>query len=128
MGNNLAVASSGSSSLLNVFFAPETIRQLPIYYLFWIILYLTINIIWDIRSTRTPKFHFGHLGSKVGALYNAAAFASSLLLFVSLLDDATRKLAGDTVAPIVLAALSGLLVALAELCPYKVDREVLPAT
>ena len=122
MGNYSAAVSGGGSSLVNVFLAPETLQQLPVYYLIWTLFYMTIHIVWDARSTRTPALHFVHIGSKVGSLYNAVSFASSLLLLVGIFNEATRKLAGDTVAPILLAAISGLMVALSEMCPYKIER------
>lgn len=122
MGNSNAVADRPTESLLNVFLVPETLQQLSVYYLIWTLFYMCVHLVWDARSPRTPALHLVHLSSKVGALYNAISLSSSLLLLVGIFNVATRKLAGDTVAPILLASLSGLMVALSELCPYKFDR------
>lgn len=102
--------------------APQTTGDLPIFYLFWVLLYLTINIVWDVRSGRTPTFHVSHLSQKTPVAFNAASFASSLLLIVGLCDKDTMKVAGDTFVPILLAGLAGLFFALSEICPYKPPR------
>lgn len=122
MGNSSAVTNRTTDTLLNVFLAPETLQQLPVYYLIWTLFYMCIHLVWDARSPHTPALHLVHLSSKVGALYNAVSFASSLLLLSGIFNVATRKLAGDTVAPILLASMAGLMVAISELCPYKFDR------
>lgn len=106
--------------------APSSLSQLSVYYLSWTVLYLGVNIGWDALSPRTPAFHVSHLSGKVTALYNAVSFASSLLLLVAIFSEPTRKLAGDTVAPMLLAALSGLMVAASELCPYKLEKGTKP--
>lgn len=102
---------------------PHSAAELPVFYLFWVLLYLAINIIWDIRSLRTPEFHMSMLGNKTTVAFNAASFASSLLLVVGMADPKTLKAAGDTMLPILLAGSSGVLFGLAEVCPYKPERQ-----
>lgn len=86
------------------------------------LLYGGINLLWDIRTTKTPPFHITKISGKVGVLHNAATFASSLLVMVGLFDERVRQLAGDTVVPLLLAGFSGLLVTLSEICPYKPSK------
>ena len=110
-----------------ILLAPQNTGELPVFYLFWVVLYLAINIIWDIFSGRTPEFHLANLGQKSSVTFNAASFASSLLLVVGLCDKDTMKVAGDTIVPILLAGLSGVMFALQEICPYKPQRLGPPA-
>lgn len=102
--------------------APQNVQELPIFYLFWILTYLAVNIIWDIRSGRTPPFHVSHLSGKTTVAFNAASFTSSLLIVVGLFDKETMKVAGDTMLPLVLAGLSGVFLSLSEICPYKPEK------
>lgn len=105
--------------------APQTAGDLAIYYLFWVLLYLAINVIWDIRTPHTEPFHIAHLGSKkTQTLFSAASFASSLLILVGLLDKDTMRVAGDTFVPIMLAGFSGVLFGVSEICPYKPSTKV----
>lgn len=99
--------------------APQTPGEVPVFYLFWVALFCAINIIWDVRSGRTPAFHIGNLGQKTPVAFSAASFVSSLLLLIGLLDKATMKVAGDTYVPILLAGMEGSLIALQDLRPYK---------
>lgn len=113
-------------TLLAPVFAPQNIQQLPVFYLFWILVYLTVNVVWDIRSSRTPPFHIAQLSAKTTVAFNAASFTSSLLIVMGLFDKKVMQLAGDTMLPLVLAALSGILFSLAELCPYKLQNGAPP--
>ena len=99
--------------------APASAQDLPVFYLFWVLLYLAINVIWDIRSSKTPEFHWAHFSGKSPVAYSAASFASSLLLLVGLANPATMKVAGDTMVPVMLAGFSGIFFGLSEMCPYK---------
>ncbi|HEY8064630.1 MAG TPA: hypothetical protein VIF40_07855 [Methylosinus sp.] len=92
------------------------------FYFFWIGLYVAINFVWDWRSPHTPPFHIAHISEKLSVLYNASTFASSVLLISSVFNAEVQKVAGDAVAPIVMAALSGFMVGLAGLSPYKPER------
>lgn len=110
----------------SVLLCPQSLQQLSIFYLFWILLYMAVNIIWDIRSSQTADWHIADLTGKIGPLYNAASFASSFLLLVAAFDPKVRALAGDTVAPLILASLSGIFVSVGEVCPYKPNRNSKP--
>lgn len=107
--------------------APQTAADLPVFYLFWVLLYLTINIVWDVRTAQTPAFHLSHLGLKTPVAFNAASFASSLLILIGLVDKDVMKVAGDTLLPIMLAGLSGIFFGLSEICPYKPNRATIPS-
>ena len=102
--------------------APQTVQEPPIFYLFWILAYLTVNIVWDIRSGRTPPFHVAHMSAKTTVAFHDASFTSSLLIVVGLLDKDTMKVAGDTMLPLVLAGLSGVFFSVSEICPYRPDK------
>lgn len=104
--------------------APASTDQLTIFYLAWIGLYVAINVVWDVRTSRTPPFHVAVLTSKLSVLYNAATFTSSLLIVIATVSPNVRKVAGDTVIPLLLAGLSGVFVALSEICPYKPNSKV----
>lgn len=108
------------------FLAPATQHDLPIFYLFWVLLYLSVNVIWDIRSQRTPDFHVSLFAQKTPVAFNAASFASSLLLLIGLVSPPTMKLAGDTMLPIMMAGLSGVFFGIAEVCPYKPPKAIIP--
>lgn len=89
------------------------------FYFVWIAIFLGVNIVWDIQTRRTPKFHLDRLKDKYDVVYNAIAFCSSLLILVSLVSPTVQKLGKDTTVPLILAGFSGLLRALPALCPYK---------
>lgn len=59
------------------------------------------------------------LSRKLSVVYNAATFTGSLLVIISTFSPAVRKVAGDTVIPLLLAGFAGIIVALSEICPYK---------
>lgn len=103
---------------------PASTDQLTTFYFFWVTAYAATNILWDIRTDRTPGFHVSDLGGKVGVLFNAATFASSLLVLLSVFDADVRKIAGDAVVPLLIAGFSGVFVALGEICPYKPDKSL----
>lgn len=89
------------------------------YYFVWIAVFLLTNVVWDIRTKRTPVFHLDRLKDKSDVVYNAVAFCSSLLILVALVSPTVQGLGKDTTVPIILAGFSGLLRALPALCPYK---------
>jgi hypothetical protein len=108
--------------VIHAAFKPIDNSQLGIFYFFWIVLYVGINFFWDWRSPHTPPFHIAHVGEKLSVLYNASTLASSILLISSVFNKEVQKVAGDAVAPIVLASMSGFLVGLSGLSPYKPER------
>ena len=100
-------------------FCPSSSKQTAIFYTFWIFTYTIINLVWDITSKKTEVFQFGHLDRKINVLYNAASFASSLLVVISVFSEPVRKIAGDIMVPLLLAGISGVVISVSELCPYK---------
>ena len=100
-------------------FSPGTVRELSIYYLIWISAFLLINIAWDVFTPNTPRFHFHNLKGKISTLYAATTFSSSFLLLLSLFSAGVTKVVGDTLVPLILAGLTGILYAISELCPYN---------
>ncbi len=105
-------------------FLPVDTRGLSICYLFWISLFLGINILWDVYTPLTPRFHVSALRSKVETLFNAGTFASSLLVISSLFDNQTAQTVSAAGIAHVMAGLSGLLISVSGLCPYV--RQVAP--
>jgi hypothetical protein len=115
-------------AFLEHFYAPENTADLATFYAVWTTLFLIINVIWDILTKETPKFHFVHVSEKVEVLFAATTFASSLLLVIGIFDDVILKLAGDAKVPIFLAGASGVLVSLRQLCPYPIPGRQLGVT
>jgi len=97
---------------------PSSSRQLFIFYVAWISLFLAINLLWDVLSPLTPVFHLHRIRDKVGTLYAASTFCSSLLLLISLFDSDVATVAGDTLLPMIQAGMTGLLHSVGEICPY----------
>lgn len=113
----------GGFDILHYFLLPPDTQHVVIYYLFWLLLFLVVNILWDIRTDKTPPFHLDHLKDKVGVLYEAATFCSSLLIITGMASHSVQALARDTTLPLLLAGISGLLRSVPVLCPYKSDRK-----
>lgn len=104
---------------------PHTKGELVKFYFLWITVYMAIHMIWDAVTRHTPPFHFGSMGGKISTLFGASTLASSILLLTGLVDGITEKMIGDTVLPLLLAGMSGMLVGLSGLCPY--DYKILVA-
>jgi hypothetical protein len=98
------------------------VPELTAYYFLWTVIFLLINILWDIRSSFTERFHFSNLKNKTSTSFAAATFSSSFILFISAFNKPTRDLLTDNALPLVLAGLIGLLYSLAELCPYTKEQ------
>lgn len=98
---------------------PTTLSELTLFYVDWIAIYCGINIVWDIRSEKTAPFHLHNLKDKITVVYNASSMASSVLLLISLFSPQVKALAVDTVVPLLLAGISGVLLGIGEICPYK---------
>jgi hypothetical protein len=99
--------------------------QLIACYLVWVVPYLAINIIWDISSPRTERFHLSKLQTKTNVVHAAALLCSSVLLICALFSETTEQLTNEMAVPLALASLSGILQAFSGLCPYEVEREPL---
>ncbi|MGX1321800.1 hypothetical protein AB7M17_005253 [Bradyrhizobium sp. USDA 377] len=105
--------------VLAVVLLPSNSSELAAYYLFWISLYLIVNVIWDVKTKRTPAFHLDRFKEKGDVLFSASSFCSSLLILVGLLSPTVRQLGKDTIVPLALAGFSGLIRAVPAICPYK---------
>lgn len=84
---------------------------------------MIVNVIWDIKTDRTPPFHLDRFKEKYDVVYNAATFCSGLLLLVGLVSPTVQALAKDTTVPLILAGSTSLLRAVPALCPYKSDEK-----
>jgi hypothetical protein len=89
--------------------------------------YLAINIIWDISSPRTERFHLSKLQTKTNVVHAAALLCSSVLLICVLFLKTVEQLTNEMAVPLALASLSGILQAFSGLCPYEVERAPLPS-
>jgi hypothetical protein len=119
--DNVAQPVNTFHRILGDLFYPTDVTSLTIYYLAWITLFVLANIVWDIRSDKTPPFHITNLRKKISVVHSAAMFASSLLIVIALLNPSVDKIARDTIVPLILAALAGMLTTLPALCPYSPD-------
>ncbi len=102
---------------------PTTVDRLTVYYLVWILVFVGINIFWDIRSKKTEPFHISKINNKIDTLYNGAGLASNVLIIIALMDSSVRQLALNTTVPLILAGFSGIFRSLPSLCPYKINNE-----
>lgn len=107
------------SGLVNLTLAPSNSADLATYYLFWISLFLGINVLWDVFTSRTPSFHMERLTEKGDVLFSAASFCSSLLIITGFISPHVQQLSRDTMVPLILAGFSGIIKTLPAICPYK---------
>jgi hypothetical protein len=105
--------------LLHYLLLPPDSEHVCVYYLFWLALFLVINVFWDAKTDKTPPFHLDLLKTKVNILYDAATFCSSLLIVTGLISNSVKALSHDTMLPLLIAGISGVLRSLPAVCPYK---------
>jgi len=84
---------------------------------------LFINVVWDVVTRKTPKFHISGLRDKISVLFSAAGFCSNLLLILRIFFPSIGNLA-DTPLALVLAGATGMLWTIPAICPY--DRHKKP--
>lgn len=108
--------------LLHAVLLPRNVGELSTFYLTWTVLYMSVNIVWDIKSPHTPAFHISDMRSKVPTAWSASSMCSSLLLVLSIFSQSVRQLAQDTLVPVLLAGISGILLGIGELCPYDIRK------
>lgn len=102
-------------------YVPHTQEQLNGYYLIVCILYMTVHLIWDARSRRTPPFSLYRLYLKSREVYSSANFSTSLFLMMLLLDlNNPLRTSEAMMLPLLLAALTGLMLSLSALVPEKI--------
>jgi len=105
--------------LLHDTLIPSSSQQLCICYLIWAFIFIATNVVWDITSRLTPKFHFLSLQSKAALLHPAASFCSCVLVIASLIDHSVQEMSEESAIPLILTSLSGIFQALPSICPYK---------
>ncbi len=81
--------------------------------------FILINIIWDVLTSKTERFHFKTLANKTDVAYSASTFSSSLIILLSIPQPVVAQTVGDVVAPLVLVGIVGLLHSLGKICPYE---------
>lgn len=121
----MAIYFTGIKALLEFIaciFSPAEVSQVGIFYLFWMSLFVGINIIWDILSKKTGPFHPKKLKDKTSMAFAASTFCSSLIILLSIFQPSVAKAVGDAVAPLVLVGVIGLLNALGEICPHNISE------
>ena len=100
---------------------PKDQNELTAFYLFWMSLFLVVNVAWDWITPLTRDFHFLHIREKLGVLYDGAAFGSGLLVLLSLVNVEVQRLAVSVTIPLITAGISGMLRSVAGLCPYRME-------
>lgn len=106
-------------ALLHDTLTPTSSQQLCICYLMWAFIFIGTNVVWDMNSRLTPKFHFLSLQSKGALLHPAASFCSCVLVIASLVDHSVRAMSEESAIPLILTSLSGIFQAIPAICPYK---------
>jgi hypothetical protein len=114
------------SATADLLFRPGGSSGVTVFYAIWITIFLFVNIVWDIRSSNTGKFHIGHLSEKIDTLFSATTFASSLFLILAIFQDSLVSLAKDSQIPIFISGISGVLISLRYLCPYPIPTRQVP--
>jgi hypothetical protein len=109
--------------IFHIVLAPSDVNELMYFYLVWIVMFLLINIVWDIYSPNTPKFHFSEIGGKVTLLHPASFLCSSILIIVACINPQVWKLAEEIKIPILLTGISGILTSVSACCPYKASSK-----
>jgi len=92
-------------------------NDIAIFYVIVTALFLTIHIVWDYRSEKTPPFDLRNLKAKVPVVFSAVTFCSSFLLLAALLDRNIFPLLGDSIVPVLVSGSAGILISLADLSP-----------
>jgi hypothetical protein len=105
--------------ILHYTLLPQDHLQMYAFYFIWTMAFLLCNIVWDIVSPQTPKFHITMLKEKTHILHPATVFCTSILMLAAVLDEHVRHLTTESFVPLLLAGASGVLTAIPALCPYE---------
>lgn len=97
---------------------PQSSEQMLQTYLIWLVVFMVINVIWDILSPNTPPFHVNRLKDKIGVVVGSTSFSSGILIFSSAFDATTKTVVGSSPAALVVAGAVSLLLSASFLCPY----------
>lgn len=106
-------------SMIASMFIPQSTEELVHAYLLWLAVFFVVNVVWDMMSSVTPKFHFLKLKSKTEVVLGSTSFCSSALLIGSLLNQQTATVVGGAPVPTVIAGAVGVIMSLSTLCPYS---------
>ncbi len=105
---------------LSFILSPADKDEVTRFYLVWILTFVLGHFLWDWRSTKTPPFSVERLKERsFPTIYNAANFATSLLLLIALWQNQVMRLIGDTVLPLIIAGFSGVLQAIIGFAPPR---------
>ena len=115
----MAQFSSALGFCFDCLFRPLDVPRLTIYYFVWISLFMATNVVWDIKSSKTPDFHIANMPDKISVLHYASVFASSLLILIGLIVPEVGTLAKDSIVPLFMAGGAGILVTIPAICPYS---------
>lgn len=102
-------------------FVPQTSEQLLQSYLIWFVVFVLVNVVWDIFTPKTPPFHVSRLKDKLIVAVGSTSFCSGLLIFSSAFNSGTNAVVGSTPATLVIAAAAGILLSISYICPYEAD-------
>lgn len=96
---------------------PDSKEEVGYFYLLWTLLYLATHILWDFLSKKTPPFELKNLKDDINILWSGTTIATSLLLLFAVPQPALLTVVGDITLPLIIAGMSGVLIALSNLQP-----------
>ena len=99
-------------------FSPSSSNELGIFYFLWMLLFLIINILWDIYSHHTENFNIRNISSKTSIVMHAATFSNSFLILLATIQPDVEKAAGDLKIPLIMAGMIGIMFSLSGLSPH----------
>jgi hypothetical protein len=109
--------------IVHHFIIPSKPSDLASFYLAWILTFVVVNILWDIKSSKTGTFHILDLKNKGEILHPATAFCSSLILLLSVVNPRLWEISKETYLPVIIAGASGIFNTIPSLCPYRSKTE-----
>ncbi len=105
---------------LSFLFHPDGEEGVTRFYFVWMVAYVAVHFAWDWWSSQTPPFCAERLTNRgLPTVFNAATFATSLLLLLALWHNTLVSLLGDTSLPLMVAGLSGVIQSFGALAPPK---------
>ena len=104
-------------------FTYETPAKINYAFAFWTVFYLTLNIAWDILSSKTPPWSMSQLREKADTVFQAGTFAGGILLFLAAFQSDMRAALMESNFALGLPGLVCLLHSLSNISPVgKKDR------
>ena len=105
-------------------FYPDGKEAITKFYFVYMSIYLLIHFLWDWLSPQTPAFSAERFSARgLPMVFNAATFATSLLLLLALWHNTLASLLGDTTLPLIVAGFSGMIQSFSALVPPKAKSE-----